>query len=281
MLGLPEIELLKRDLEREIVGRRIKDVEVRPGVNAMKIIPRHGRRKEFEDLLIGAKVERVERVGMRLLLELDSARVLVIDLGGSGSLTKSTASGEVAPHTHILLAFTIGGQLRVADPKRAAEVFVVPKDELEGLPELRDFAFDPLEYPVAWQQFSALLQERDNSIKLLLADRSFICGLGDVYSDEILFAAGLRHDRRSNKLTSQDVRRLYRALIEVLQDALRARGTTCGEVEFRDLQGNPGRFQLELKVYEREGASCRRCRSTVVKQQVDGRFTYFCPQCQT
>jgi formamidopyrimidine-DNA glycosylase len=118
-------------------------------------------------------------------------------------------------------------------------------------------------------------------MKKLLLDESFIVGLGDVYSDEILFAAGIRHDRQSDKLTSQDVRRIYRALMETLQDAVKARGTSWGDNEFTDLTGVPGQFQLELKVYERDGEPCRRCRQQVVREEGDGYVTYFCPQCQT
>lgn len=281
MLGLPEIEVLRRDLEKEVVGRRVKGVDVRPGPNAMKIIPRHGRRKEFQELLAGAKVERTDRIGTRLIVELDNAQVLVVDLGQSGELLKTSASGGLEAHTHIVISFTIGGQLRIVDPTKTAELFVVAKDELESVDGLRSFALDPLEYAIAWPHFSALLDERQVPVKQLLMDSRFICGLGAVYSDEVLFAAGLRHDRLCNKLSSQDVRRLYRALMEILQDAVRARGTTLGERPFRDLQGSPGQYQLELKVFERDGESCRRCRSMVIKEELGGGVTYFCPQCQT
>ena len=106
-------------------------------------------------------------------------------------------------------------------------------------------------------------------------------GLGDIYSDEVLFVAGIRYDRPSNKLSSQDVRRLYRGLMETLQEAVKARGTSWGEPEFRDLHGNPGHFQLELKVYEREGEPCPRCRHEIEREVWNGAATYFCPLCQT
>lgn len=281
MPELPEIEVIRRDLEKEIVGRRIKDVEIRPGSNAMKVIKRHGRRKEFQGLLVGAKVEKIERLGKSLLTELDNGHVLVIDLGSSGRLMKTSGSDELAPHTHVVISFTIGGQLRIADPKMTSEVFVAPKDEIGKLDDLRRFQIDPLEIPLAWQSFSSLVTNRKGPLKELLTDPSFICGLGDIYSDEVLFAAGIRYDRPSDKLSSQDVRRLYRALMETLQDAVKAGGTTGADYDFRDLQGNPGLFQLELKVYEREGEPCRRCRSVVVKENFNGRYTYLCRQCQS
>lgn len=282
MPALPEIEVLRRDLEKEVVGRRFKDIEVRPGSNAMKVIRRHGRRKEFQEMLAGAKVERVDRKGRWILLELDNSRVLVVDLGETASLVKTSASDEIASHTHLVFGFTIGGQLRIVDPKRTGEVFVASLQDLEAMPELNNSALDPLDQnPLTWQHFSSLLQQQGVTLKKLLTDESFVVGLGDIYSDEVLFAAGLRYDRSSDRLTSQDVRRLYRALMETLQDAVKARGTTWGSEHFHDLGGHPGMFQLELKVFERDGEPCRRCRHQIEKSPWNGRYTYFCPQCQT
>jgi formamidopyrimidine-DNA glycosylase len=282
MPGLVEIEVLRRDLDKEIAGRRIKDVEVRPGTSAMKIIRRHGRRKEFEELLVGGKVDSIERVGKRLLFSLDSGRVIVVDLGTAGRLYKTSASDDVEANTHIIIGFTIGGQLRFVDQKKTGEIYVAPAEEVANDGSLRSFTIDPIDHQFTWQYFSTLLAERDTPMKQLLMDDKFICGLGEIYSDEILFDAGIRHDRLSSRLTSQDVRRLYRSLMEIMQDALKARGTSWGDDDFRDLHGSPGQFQLELKVYEREGESCRRCRSAVVREEIDGGVvTYFCPQCQS
>jgi len=279
--ALPEVEIVRRDLEKEVVGRRIKEVEVRPGSNAMKVVKRHGRRKEFSDLLLGARVNGVDRIGRRIVLDLDNGRALVLDLGESARVLKTSASDGLAPHTHIVVSFTIGGQLRIIDPKLTGEVFVVGREQLAELEGMRSFTIDPLDTPLAWQQFSTLLERRTETMRDVLLDEGFICGLGDIYSDEILFTAGIRHDRPSNSLSSQDVRRLYRGLMETLQDAVRARGTSWGEVEFRDLQGNPGQFQLDLKVFERAGEPCRRCRHEIVREAVNGRYSYYCPQCQS
>ncbi len=278
MPGLPEAEVIRRDLEKEIVGRRIKDIEVRPGSNAMKVIRRHARRKELQDLAAGAKVERVARSGRNVLLELDNGRVLGFDLGPQGQLLKTSASDGFATNTHVVIGFTIGGQLRFVDNSKEGEVYVTSREELaESLPA---GAIDPLDEPLTWHEFSAKLEEREVPLKQLLMDDSFVVGLGEVYSDEVVFAAGLRFDRLSNKLSSQDVRRLYRALMEILQDAVRARGTTRDD-DFTDLYGDPGQFQLELKVYERDGEACRRCRNQIVKEPYADGYTYFCPQCQS
>lgn len=282
MPELPEIEVLKRDLEKEVVGRRIKDAQVRPGTNAMKIVARHGRRKEFQELLDGAKIEHVSRAGRRLLIELDNDRTMVIALGDSGLLLKTSATEEIAQNTHIVIEWTIGGHLRLVDPDKKADVYVCPTEEIPTLKELQSDAIDPLDAhnPLTWQHFSSLLQDRAEEMKKLMMDENFILGLGDIYSDEILWAAALRYDRKSNELSSQDVRRLYRALVEILMEAIKARGTTWGPEGFRDLHGDTGTFQHEIKVFERDGEPCRRCRNPLEKAKFAGSFTYFCPQCQ-
>ncbi len=281
MPALPEVEVVRRDLEKEVVGRRVKDVEVRPGSRAMKVIRRHGRRREFQDLLVGAKVEAVDRVGKEIAFDLDNDRVLVVSLGVSGILLKTSASDGIASHTHILIGFTIGGQLRLIDPILSGEVYVSSKQDFETFKKEMT-ALDPLDnQPFTWHHFSTLLEEQQLPLKEVLTNEEFVCGLGDIYSDEVLFTAGLRYDRVSSTLSSQDVRRLYRSLMETLQDALKARGTTWGDYEFKDLAGNPGQFQLELKVFEQEGDACRRCRTTIIRENFQDRYTYLCPQCQT
>lgn len=279
MPALPEIEVLRRDMEREIVNRRIKAAEVRGGTPAMKVVGRYARRKDFEELVKGAKVQRVDRVGRSIVLHLDNGNDLVLNLGESARLVKKGASAAVESHTHLVFTFTIGGQLRLIDPGKSSEVYVSPHGESEAA--LEKGSVDPLEQQLAWQQFSMLLAERTEPIRDVLMDETFVCRLGPVYTDEILWTAGLRYDRPSGKLTSQDVRRLYRALVEIVQDAVKARGTTSGADEFCDLGGMPGQYQLELKVYEREGESCRRCRNEIVRETHNGAQVYLCPQCQS
>lgn len=282
MPALVEVEVIRRDLEKEVVGRRIKEVEIKNNRNAMKVIPKHGRRKEFQELLDGAKIDKIDRAGQRIFMELDTGKVMMVDLGETGQLLKTSASGEIETHTHLVITFTIGGQLRLVDPKPSSEIFVGTPEEIEAQGYRTVEGIDPLEQQVTWPHFSGMLEEREQPMKDLLMDDNFIVGLGNMYTDEILWTAALRYDRPSNKLTSQDVRRLYRALIETLQESLKARGTSLGTTNpFTDLTGVPGQYQLELKVFEREGETCKRCRNIIVKEKYRDGFTYLCPQCQT
>lgn len=280
MPELPEVEVIRRDLEKEIVGKKIRSAEVRGTKNAMRIIRRHKRRRDFEDALQGAKITKIDRRGKYLLIYLDDGKVLVVHLGMSGQLIKTRASAETENHTHVVLDFTTGGQLRYIDPRTFGEMFVTRVDEIGAIKELQTLGLDPLEEALPWQLFSQTLAERKIKLKALLMDQKFVCGVGNIYSDEILFSSGLRYDRPSDSLSSQEVRRLYRAIQEVLQDAIRYRGTSADDEQYRDLYGDLGQFQEFLRVYQRMGLPCRRCRTPIERARWSNRSTFYCPQCQ-
>src|SRR5437867_4049034 len=161
MPELPEVETLRRDLEKEVVGKRIKQVDVS---------------------------------GMRSI-----------------------------------------------DPRTFGELFVTTPEELpDEVPELGHLGFDPIDNMMSWTQFAEMLHDRKAKLKALLMDQKFVAGIGNIYSDEILFAAGLRYARSSESLSSQEVRRLYRAMVETLQDAITHRGSSLAAEQYRDLFGELG-----------------------------------------
>jgi formamidopyrimidine-DNA glycosylase len=278
---LPEVEVMRRDLEKDVVGRRIKTAEVKGSRNAMRVIRRHGKRKDFTSRLVGRKLTKVERRGKYVLLHLDSGDALVTHFGMSGQFQRGNGRVVIEPHTHVVLTFQQGGDLRFIDPRTFGEMFVTTADELGKVKELQHIAIDPLDQVFTWPTFQYLLAQRGAKMKQLLMDQKFISGLGNIYSDEVLFAAGLRYDRLSDTLSSQEVRRLYRAIQETVQDAIKLRGTTLDDEAYVDLFGKPGEYQGELKVYGREGEPCRRCRTPIQTVKVSQRTSYFCPQCQS
>jgi len=278
---LPEVEVMRRDLEKDVVGRKVAGAEVRPSKNAMRVIRRHGKRKEFTDRVVGRKFTKAERRGKYVLLHMDNGEVLVTHFGMSGQFVRATKRVPLPPHSHVVITFQQGGDLRFVDPRTFGEMFVATTDELGKVKELQHIAIDPLDHVFTWQAFGAALAQRASKMKQLLMDQKFVSGLGNIYSDEVLFAAGLRFDRMSDTLSSQEVRRLYRAMQEVLQEAIRFRGTTLEDEAYVDLFGKPGEFQNELKVYGRTGLPCRRCRTPVQAVKISGRNAYFCPQCQS
>ena len=286
-MELPEVETMRRDLEKDVVGRRIKEAEVRSSPNSLRVIRRHNKpgkrsvRKEFTTRLAGHRVTKVERKGKYILMHLEGGDVLVVHFGMSGQFVRATKRQPLPPHTHVVITFQQGGDLRFVDPRTFGEMFVSAADEVGKVRELSHIAIDPLEDTFTWQAFGEVMAQRAAKLKSLLMDQKFISGLGNIYSDEVLFAAGLRHDRMSDSLSSQEVRRLYRAIQEVVQEAIRYRGTTLDDEAYLDLFGKPGEFQRELKVYGRKGLPCRRCRTPIESVALGGRRSFFCPQCQS
>lgn len=280
-MELPEVEVMRRDLERDVVGKKIKAAEVKQSKNAMRAIRRHKTRKDFTSRLTGRKIAKVERRGKYILITLDSGDAVIVHFGMSGQFHRGTGRVALPPHTHIVLTFQQGGDLRFVDPRTFGELFVVTPDEVGKVKELQHLAIDPLDQVFTWPTFQYLLAERAAKMKQLLMDQKFISGLGNIYSDEVLFAAGLRYDRLSNTLSSQEVRRLYRAIQETLQDAIKLRGTTLEDEAYLDLFGQAGDYGPELKVYGRAGLPCRRCRTPIETVRISQRTSFFCPQCQS
>jgi formamidopyrimidine-DNA glycosylase len=277
---LPEVETIRRDLEKEVVGKKIKEVEA----TGVRTIRRHKSKKDFISRLEGRKVTGIQRRGKYLLLRLDGAPpdVLVVHLGMSGQLLRPKSAREPRPkHTHVVIRFVGAGEIRYVDPRTFGELFVTTADEVEdAVPELAHLGFDPLSDVMTWQRFGDLLLARRTKLKPLLMDQKFLAGIGNMYADEILWAAGLRHDRSSDSMSSQEVRRLYRAMVETLQEAIKHRGSSLADEQYRDIFGEIGDYQSQHNVYDREGQPCRRCRTPIARLKTQGRSTFFCPRCQ-
>ena len=298
MPELPEVETIRRDLQGEVVGRKIKSVEVRNG----RTVRRHPSAKHFRARLEGHTITAIDRAGKYLLLGLDDGQTLVVHLGMSGQLQRAKSAKEPkVPHTHVVITFTQGGELRYVDPRTFGELFVsTPPLKADGtalspvsgttggdgaairkaIPELAHLGFAPVEDMMSWDRFGLLLHQHKAGIKSMLMDQSFTAGIGNLYSDEMLYQAGLRYDRPANTLTATEVRRLYRAMVETLADAIKHRGSSLADEQYRDLFGEVGDFQGSHQVYDREGQACRRCRNVIVRGKTGGRSTFFCEHCQ-
>jgi len=275
---LPEVETIRRGLEREVVGKRIKSVEV----SGLRSIRRHKTKKDFISRLEGAKVKTARRRGKYVILALDTGELLVLHMGMSGQLRRAQAKDPTEKHTHVVFTFTQGGQLRFLDPRTFGELFVTVPDALTSeVPELAELGFDPVDQPLAITVFAQrLLGRPDTKLKPLLMDQTFIAGIGNIYSDEILWESGLRGDRTPRSLSNMEIRRLFRAIVEILHEAVKHRGSTLSDQQYVDLVGRPGDYQQFHNVYDRGGQACRRCRATIIREKSQGRSTFSCPSCQ-
>jgi formamidopyrimidine-DNA glycosylase len=269
---LPELELVKRDLEREIAGRKIKDV----AAAGMSVLPRYKSRKAFGSQLDGVKINAVLRQGHHLIFPLDSEDILVIR-AGDGQFRRNANKDKEEPGTELVITFTQGGQLRFIDPEGTGEAAVVPKDEVMAeFPKLNDPAIDPIETPLSWLAFRDLIESHPTTLKGLLTDGKALVSIGSIYADEVLFDAGLRYDRQSTSLSTQEVRRLYRSLVELLHNVIKYRGTTLEDRPWADVFGEPGVFDQHIQVYGKAGELSPRSRTPIQRAKFGGEWTYFC-----
>ncbi|MGH9021116.1 MAG: bifunctional DNA-formamidopyrimidine glycosylase/DNA-(apurinic or apyrimidinic site) lyase [Acidimicrobiales bacterium] len=300
MPELPEVETVRSVLSRELVGKRFKAVSVTNG----RVVRRHKSAKEFRSLVEERSVRSVERLGKNLVIGLDDGNSLVVHLGMSGQLLRAKGPKDLKPkHTHVVFTLATGGELRFVDPRTFGELYVsTPPREGEevevskfarlsiggeGLalrrrvPELAHLGIDPFEDQIGWDRFAAILRSRTTPLKAVLTDQDIICGVGNIYADESLFAAGLRYDRPSDSLSTIEIRRLHRSLIEVLTDAIKFGGSTLADEQFVDPDGRPGAYQQFHKVYGREGQPCAQCRQPILRVVFRQRPTFYCEKDQS
>lgn len=276
MPELPELELLRRDLEREVVDKKVKAVEV-TGTGLLK----SPSKKAFTTALTGAKVTAADRRGTLLTLTVDDGDLVVISLGERGRLVRRQAKEAPDPGTGLVITFTQGGQLRLADPKKGSALELLAADDLGvAHPELATAGLDAVDEPISWTVFWEHLRQRDGKLKAVLMDPTFLVGIGPMYSDEILFHAGLRFDRRTATLSPQEVRRLYRATVETVHEAVKYGGTSLGDDGWISLSGKPGDYGEYITVYRRDGEMSPRARGPIVKARFGSGYTYFCEQTQ-
>ncbi|WP_420621288.1 Fpg/Nei family DNA glycosylase [Candidatus Poriferisodalis sp.] len=272
MAELPEIEIARRDLDKEIAGRRIKMVDV-PGTK--KSLPAMRSKQQFADLLVGKKILSVSRDGTLLLFDLGPDEVMVVHLGATGSLRRATSRTPQIPGTKVVLGFTTGGQLRVVDSGAVVTLRVIAKARYHKVyPSQADLGFDPVEMPMPWTDFALMLRGRSDTIRDLLLDPTFVVGLGPMYSDEVLHAARLGHARASRELNTQEVRRLYRAIVETVHNSIKYRGSSVGG--HLDIFGKAGGFDSYFEVYGRAGERCRNGRGDVLTAVIRGMTHHYC-----
>lgn len=270
MPELPEAETIARGLHRSLAGRTLGRVlTVRPDIV-------HHAPRPLDELLPGRLVVRVHRVAKRVVLDLEPAARMVVRLGMSGRLLVCPAETDVEPHTHLRVAVQdTTDELRFRDPRRFGGLWWnegLSDDETDASEHVGP---DPL--TMTLPQFRQIIL-RHRQIKALLMDQRAIAGLGNIYCDESLYAAGIHPLTPARDLDDQRTKRLFEAIRTVLRRAIRFNGTTL--LDYRGADGREGSFRGKLRVYQRAGASCYKCSSPIQRITAAGRSTFFCPHCQ-
>lgn len=271
MPELPEVETIVNDLRPRLVGRTIQGVEVGwPGTIAA-LEP-----AELTRRLVGKRVVDIARRGKNIIIWLFGGEALLVHLRMSGRLGVAESAEEPGRFQRIALCLDNGTQLRFADLRKFGRVRLVPAAEVAQL-DVR-LGPEPLGQDFTPEALRGLLGARRGHVKPLLLDQSFLAGLGNIYADETLFAAGIHPHRIAASLTGEEVCRLHAALRAVLGQGVADRGTTFSD--YRDGYGQPGAHQNQLMVYRRTGQPCRRCGAPIERLRFGGRGTHFCPRCQ-
>jgi len=302
MPELPEVETIARGLASRVTGDIIESVWL-----GSKPEPLKSSAAEIVATLESRRIARVRRVGKHIVFDLEAAGVgrapspakqrnsgrgsqsrkkqagksarprqaktqstaqWIVHLGMTGRVVVCPPESDVARHTHLVAKLASGRELRFVDPRRFGRLSVAHGFEAGGA--------EPLE--VRLDHFVSLFQGRKTPIKSALLNQKLLRGVGNIYADESLFRAGVRPRRRAASLTREDLRRLYPAVQEVLREAIALGGSSVSD--YVDADGEEGFFQLQHRVYGREGEPCLVCRTPIKRVVIAGRSSHYCPRCQ-
>ena len=265
MPELPEVQTVVTTLSSHVVGKKIRKVlHVR-----RDMITPDGF--DFAAAIKGRTIESLTRRGKRIVFALDDANRFFIHLGMSGKLTAESAKAPILPHTHLIVDLGQSRQLRFRDPRRFGEIRWLG-------PTVGDEKMGPEPLAMRVSQLAAKLKKTKRAIKNALMDQNVIAGLGNIYVDESLFAAGINPLTLASDLDEDAIRRLTKSIKSTLRRAIRHRGSTLRD--YVDANGAAGRFKRLHRVYGRKGEPCAKCKTPIERIVLGGRSTCFCPRCQ-
>ena len=267
---LPEVETTRRGIAPHIAGASIHEVIVRR---------RDLRQPVSKDLaaIEGRRFTDAARRSKYLLLGIDDGSTLLVHLGMSGSLRLAAPADTWKTHDHLGITLENGMQLRFHDPRRFGLVLRLRGDPMRHK-LLAALGPEPLGDDFTPEWLASACAKRSASIKLVIMDAKVVVGVGNIYASEALFRAGISPRIPAKKLSKPRLARLVAAIREVLEDAIRAGGTTMRD--FLHSDGEPGYFRQQLFVYERKGEPCRVCGTPIRHAVLGQRSTYWCPKCQ-
>lgn len=284
MPELPEVETIKRSLQKVIVGKKIKDVEVRKP----KIF--QGDKKE----VIGKKIEGIERKGKILIIHLSGGKNLLVHFKLTGQMVWVPKGGETvtlghlipfagsqlpAKTTHVIFEID-GGRLFYNDLRQFGWIKVVNSDQLPVISDLAKLGPEPFDKEFTIEYLKQIFSKTAKPVKLVLMDQGKIAGVGNIYANDALFEAGIRPDKSAKQLSNLEIKKLREAIIKVLEDGLKYGGSSAADEAYIKPTGEAGEYQEHFRVYQREGEKCLKCGGAIKRIKLGGRGTFFCQGCQ-
>ena len=287
MPELPEVETVVRDLNKFILGGII----TRIWTDAQKIIKKPKSFKNFEKEIKGRKIEKIRRRGKNVIFELSGGKTLLVHQKMTGHLlfgkwkmengkwatTKGPLQDPQNRFIHLMFWLDKGKMLALSDLRKFAKVELLDDKELKK--ELSSLGPEPLEKSFTLDEFKKVLKNKKGKIKQVLMNQAIIAGIGNIYSDEILWQAKVHPFKDVSKLLISEINKIYQAMREVLTKAVKLGGTSISD--FRRPSGEKGLYSEVRKVYRLENKECGRCEGTLIKRmKIGGRSAHFCPVCQ-
>ncbi len=292
MPELPEVETVRRGLEQKLKNFIIKKVEIcRDSTVAYPF-----ENKDFIEGLQNSLIYKWDRRGKYLIAELKKIEKnnfnivnkdnfvengsLVIHLRMTGYFTFNHKLNDPCKHTRIRFFDNNNNELRYIDVRSFGQMWwvrkeLLPTNIIKGLGSLGP---EPFSDNFNINYLTKIISKKTRSIKSVLLDQTIVAGIGNIYADESLYAAGISPFREARTIKKNELKKLKVAIVEVLKKSIGVGGTTFSD--FRDLEGEDGNFGLQTNVYRRTGKKCRKCKNIVERQKISGRSTHWCRKCQ-
>ena len=273
MPELPEVETVKEALNQTVKGQTIKEIELR-----YESMIKNMSADEFKEKLINQTIQEVSRRGKYLVFHFDDYQLLS-HLRMEGKYFYVDSDFELNPHVHVIFTLENGKRLLYQDTRKFGTYHLYDKAiDLETTAPFQVLGLEPFATEFTPSYVKEKIQNKKKPIKSLLLDQTVVCGLGNIYVDEVLYRARLHPLTSSSELTDKDIENVVKYTVEVLARAIELGGTTIRT--FSSSHGVSGTFQNELLVHQRKGENCYECHTPIEKIKVGGRGTYFCPTCQ-
>lgn len=272
MPELPEVETVKRSLEPHLKGRKITGISL-----AKPVVIAHPGAREFLEAVVGSEIVSLGRRGKFLQIFLDKG-LLAVHLRMTGQLVLASPETAAPKHTHLIFTLDDGKELRFTDIRRFGRIWFIPEGEEDTYSGIGKLGPEPFSPEFDFSYLKAKLQNRKINIKQALLDQAVVAGLGNIYVDECLFAAGIMPSRSVSRLNDEEWQKLVQVIPEILEESIKSRGTSFRD--YRDGLGQKGNNSSNLKVYQRKGQPCQKCKQPISRMVVAQRSTFYCGQCQ-
>ena len=271
MPEIAEVETVRNTLKKRILNKPIKSVNVR----YTKMI--ESNLEEFKKVLIGRSFLDIKRRGKWLIFDLGDY-YLLSHLRMEGKYFIKNHEEELNKHEHVIITFTDNTDLRYHDTRKFGRMNLIKKEELATAEEIAKQGLEPGDENLTAKYLIDKFKKKRLPIKTVLLDQTIISGLGNIYANEVLFAAGIDPLKKACDVSLEEASRIVTESNRIIKAAIKMGGTTIKS--YTSSLGVTGRFQQYLCVHKREGMPCLKCGTTILNMKINGRSTYFCPKCQ-